>query len=208
MWTIGTKSNLETVVNEIRKQKSDIRDMYIAKRREMDTEKRKALDNTICEKIIASATYRFADVILAYMPKEDEINIRPILEKALSDNKKVAFPICEPDSKKMDFHFVNSLDELTIGTYGILEPSIESEMYSYEKYTKSSVICIVPAIVYDKKGYRIGYGGGYYDRYLSSFKGTTLGLAYYDFILKSVPKGRFDFAVDVLLSERGIYAKK
>ena len=63
-------------------------------------------------------------------------------------------------------------------------------------------------IEFDKDNYRLGYGGGYYDRYLSSFKGTTIGLAYYDFILKSVPKGRFDFAVDVLLSERGIYAKK
>ena len=155
MWTIGTKSDLEPVVNEIRKQKSDIRDMYITIRREMDSEKRKTLDNTICDKIIASATYRYADIILAYMPKEDEIDIKPILEKALSDNKKVAFPICEPDTKKMDFHFVNSLQDLSVGTYGILEPSKEFEMYSYENYPKCSVICIVPAIVYDKKGYRI-----------------------------------------------------
>lgn len=182
--------------------------MYIAKRREMPSEEKEKLDNCICEKICASATYRYADIILAYMPKEDEIDIKPVLEKALKDNKKVGFPICEPNNKKMEFHFVKSLDELKQGYYGILEPDENNEAYSYENSVKSNVVCIVPAIVYDKKGYRVGYGGGYYDRYLSSFKGTTLGLAYYDFILKSVPKGRFDFAVDVLLSERGIYAKK
>ena len=66
----------------------------------------------------------------------------------------------------------------------------------------------IPGIVYDKKGYRIGYGGGYYDRYLSSFKGTKVGVAYTDFIANSVPHGRFDLAVDVLITERGIYAKK
>lgn len=73
---------------------------------------------------------------------------------------------------------------------------------------RKNVICIIPGIVYDKKGYRIGYGGGYYDRYLSSFKGTKVGVAYTDFIANSVPHGRFDLAVDVLITERGIYAKK
>ncbi len=182
--------------------------MYIEKRRSMPSEDKKRIDNEICEKMISSVTYRYADVILAYMPKEDEIDITPVLQKALDDKKKLAFPVCEPETRKMTFHFVDSLSDLQESTYGIKEPSPDKEMYTYDKYVKSSVVCVVPAIVYDKKGYRIGYGGGYYDRYLSSFKGTTLGIAYYDFILKLVPRGRFDFAVDVLLSERGIYAKK
>lgn len=66
----------------------------------------------------------------------------------------------------------------------------------------------MPAVVYDRRGYRVGYGGGYYDRYFGKFKPTSVGVAYEEFILDSVPHGRFDISVDVVISERGIYAGK
>ena len=89
-----------------------------------------------------------------------------------------------------------------------MEPDLEN--YDLKKYEEQPepVHILVPGIAFSAGGYRLGYGKGYYDRYLSSFKGTKVGVAYTDFIANSVPHGRFDLAVDVLITERGIYAKK
>lgn len=193
---------------EIRKHKSEIREYYINKRRELPDEVKQEKDNKLCSNLLASATYRYAEVLLLYMPKADEVDIRPFAEGALKGGKRVAFPRCNPEDRSMVFHFVSSLSELTESTYGLLEPPAENEAFDPAECEKVNAICVVPGIVYDKRGYRIGYGGGYYDRYLSSFLGTKVGIAYYDFIANDVPHGRFDLAVDVLISERGIYAKK
>jgi len=62
----------------------------------------------------------------------------------------------------------------------------------------------LPAIIYDKKGYRLGYGKGYYDRFLSSVKGTKAGLIYSDFIIDEIPHGRYDLRADVVITEKGV----
>ena len=69
-------------------------------------------------------------------------------------------------------------------------------------------VCFVPGLVYDKAGYRLGYGKGFYDRYLSSFTGCTIGVVYSDYILPEVPRGRFDMSVDILLTEKGVKVTK
>jgi 5-formyltetrahydrofolate cyclo-ligase len=142
-----------------------------------------------------------------FYPKDDEIDIRPIAEAALAAGKKIAFPRCNPEDHSMVFYFVNSFDDLEPGSYNIMEPSETLPVFDKAMAETANVVCIVPAVVFDKKGFRIGYGGGYYDRYLSGFRGTKVGMAYRDFIVNSVPHGRFDLTVDVMMNERGLYAK-
>lgn len=192
---------------EIRKHKTEIREYYLEKRHALTDEFRRENNEKICRNMISSATFRYADIILMYYPKDDEIDLRPIAEAALSSGKKIAFPRCNPEDHSMIFHYVNSFDELMPGSYNIMEPSEDAPVFSLSETETSNVICIVPAVVFDKKGYRIGYGGGYYDRYLSGFRGTKVGMAYREFIVNSVPHGRFDLTVDVMMSERGLYAK-
>ncbi|MGN1095405.1 MAG: 5-formyltetrahydrofolate cyclo-ligase [Eubacteriales bacterium] len=192
---------------EIRKHKTEIREYYLEKRHALSPEFRAENNEKICRNMISSATFRYADTILMYYPKDDEIDIRPIAEAAFSAGKKVAFPRCNPEDHSMVFHFVSSLAELEAGSYNIMEPSANAPAFNIADAETSNVICIVPAVVFDKKGFRIGYGGGYYDRYLSGFRGTKVGMAYRDFIVNSVPHGRFDLTVDVMMSERGLYAK-
>lgn len=192
---------------EIRKHKTEIREYYLEKRHALTDEFRRENNEKICRNMISSATFRYADIILMYYPKDDEIDLRPIAEAALSAGKKIAFPRCNPEDHSMIFHYVNSFDELMPGSYNIMEPSEDATAFSLSETETSNVICIVPAVVFDKKGYRIGYGGGYYDRYLSGFRGTKVGMAYREFIVNSVPHGRFDLTVDVMMSERGLYAK-
>lgn len=190
---------------EIRKRKNEIRDKYRALREALDPAAKASMDEKICRNFMASATYRYASVLLMYAPKADEVDVMPIARQALTDKKKVAFPRCIPDTHDMDFFFVEDIDDMERGSYGLFEPS--DKLPIYDRGSGESAACIVPALVYDKKGYRLGYGKGYYDRYLSSFTGSKVGLIYSDFVLDEVPRGRFDLSVDFMVTERGIKVK-
>ena len=102
----------------------------------------------------------------------------------------------------MTFHYVTSLSELSPGRYGILAPPEENAIYTPIPTT----LCLVPGMVFDRHGYRIGYGGGYYDRFLRDFDGSAVGLVYRDHLLPSLPHGRYDLAVSALVTEDGILA--
>lgn len=193
---------------EIRKHKTEIREYYIEQRKNMSPEKKAELDDKLCRVILGSATYRYADTILMYYAKNDEVNINKVAWEAIKAGKKVAFPCSNPDDRSMVFRFVGGEDDFSVGPYGIFEPKEELEAFEVTGQLQSNVICIIPAVVYDRKGFRIGYGGGYYDRYLSAFKGTKVGVEYFDYVVGTVPHGRFDLAVDVLITEKGIYPKK
>ncbi len=188
---------------EIRKRKNDIREKYKALRMAIPPTKKAAMDEKICSFFLSLATYRYSSVILMYAPKSDEVNVLKIAERAIADGKQVAFPRCKPESHDMDYHFVTSLDQLEKGSYGLLEPPCELPIYDYKSSTVPSA-CIIPALVYDKRGYRLGYGKGYYDRYLGNFTGSKVGMIYSDYIIDSLPIGRFDLSVDFIVTEKGL----
>ncbi len=189
-------------MNEIRKRKNDIRTHYKQIRAELDRDKKAAMDEAICSYFTTLATYRYASVLLMYAPKKDEVNVYPLAERALADGKKVAFPRCIEETHDMNYHFVEDLSVLEKGSYGLLEPPSHLPVYDCE--SKATAACIVPALVYDSKGYRLGYGKGYYDRYLSGFTGSKVGMIYTDFIIDQLPRGRFDLNVDFLVTEKGL----
>lgn len=136
---------------EIRKHKTEIREYYIEKRRALEDTVKAEKDAKVSSNVVASATYRYADILLLYMPKADEIDIKPIALAALEAGKKVAFPRCNPDDRSMVFHYVSSLDELEESTYGLLEPKEDAEAFDKADCEKKNVICVIPGIVYDKR---------------------------------------------------------
>ncbi len=187
---------------EIRKRKNDIREKYKALRAAISPSDKALMDEKICNSFFSLATYRYADVILMYSPKADEVNILPIAECALADGKKIAFPRCIPESHDMEYHYITSLEDLKPGTYGLLEPT--ADLPVYDRASTVPTACIVPALVYDKHGYRLGYGKGYYDRYLGKYIGSKVGMIYSDYIIDSLPRGRFDLSVDFIVTEKGL----
>lgn len=190
---------------ELRTQKNKIRTHYIDKRKTLQPVIKRLCDEKICSLFMALVSYRYSETLLMYYPTSREIDVLPIARHALSSGKRIAFPCCDTKSHTMVFRFVTSLNQLTVtGTFGIPEPGDECPVYSREE--GAAAVCLVPGIVYDKKGYRLGYGKGYYDRYLPSFKGTKVGFVYSDFVINSVPRGRYDLAVDVLVTEKGVKA--
>lgn len=191
---------------EIRKYKIELRRKYLARRVAIPLERRAVMDEKICRNILASAAYRYADILLMFYPVKGEVDVMPVAHAARAAGKRVAFPRCCAEDHSMTFHFVDSEEELEISTYDLKEPRRDLPVFDPSKKDGGNVLCIVPAVVYDRQGYRIGYGGGYYDRYFGKFKLTSIGVAYEEFILKNVPHGKFDISVDVVISERGIYA--
>ncbi len=193
---------------ETRRYKMEIRKKYLEKRAALAPEVKAMRDERICRNILSSAAYRYADIVLMFYPMKGEVDIFPIMEAALASGKRVAFPRCKAEDRSMIFHFVTSKADFEEGAYGIMEPKPELPAFKTEMTEKENVLCLVPAIVYDRKGYRVGYGGGYYDRFFGKTRPASIGIVYEEFILKNVPHGRYDITVDVVVSERGIYASK
>ena len=184
----------------IRLEKKELRRHLRALRRELDPKTRLAWNRLLCEQILTLPCYQKAQILLAYDPIADEPDLRPVVEHALSVGKTVAFPVCDPETCTMCFRAVRSLDELSVGTYGICEPSETCP----EILDFSDALCLVPALAFDRSGFRIGYGKGYYDRFLAAHPTDTLGATYSVLIVDSLPCEPTDRAVSTLLTERGI----
>lgn len=190
---------------EIKTEKNRLRKKYKELRESLSASEKAKLDERICNRFMSLVSYRFADTLLLYAPIKGEIDIRPIATAALSAGKRVAFPRCIPENSEMFFHFVKSLDELLPASYGIPEPSPDAPVFDKnDEHSHENCICLIPALIYDKRGYRVGYGKGYYDRYLADFDGTKAGVIYSSCVMDTLPHGRYDLRVDFTVSERGV----
>ena len=190
----------------IKTQKTEIRLEYLQKRRAIAPEEKKLRDEKIAKLFLSSITYRYSRAVLLYAALEDEIDISDIAKAALASGKTVAYPKCNSADNTMEYRIIKSLDDLAPGTFDILEPRDECPVYDAARAQADHAVCIVPGVVFDTQGYRIGYGRGFYDRFLNGFAGVKVGLVYSDFILKTIPRGRFDLACDVMVSEKGVKA--
>lgn len=159
----------------------------------------KELSGRLCEKITSLDEYKLADAVLLYFPTRTEHDLTPLVSDALRQSKKVAFPVSNTDSLTLSFYEISSLDDLSSGAYGIPEPSSASAPIRPTKNT----LCIVPALAVDKDGYRLGYGKGYYDRFLEDFEGVTLCAVFSDLLCNSLPRLDTDIPVQIIVTERG-----
>lgn len=184
----------------LRTQKTELRQKYIEKRKAIPKEKKAAADAAICRRIAATVSFRFADTVMLYSALPSEIDLSELVTLALSQGKRVAFPRCVPGSPLMNFHTVTDLSTLQKGSFSIMEPPADSPIWTPTDSDKA--ICIIPGVIYDPTGHRVGYGKGYYDRYLSDKKVQRIGVVYDDFIVKSLPHGRYDLAVDLIVTEK------
>lgn len=185
---------------DIRKYKSDLRAKIKQNRREMDPKVKALLDSGVAKNVRKLYQYRSCSTVLVYVSTNIEIGTIEIINNALSDGKKVAVPRCIPDTRYMDFHYIKSIDELSPGMFSVLEPDENSP-----KVTDfTGCLMLVPGLMFDRSGYRLGYGKGYYDRYMSKFTGVSVGLAYTSELRYKMIHGRFDRPVDLIVTEKWI----
>lgn len=176
--------------------KSELRKRFRQLRKTISDKNKK--DFSICKIVLESNFFKNADQILCYYPLDNEINTIPIIEASLKCGKKTALPYCTDENGNMEFYYIHSLDDLKTGSYDIMEPDADM----CEKVTDfNHSLCIVPAFSFDKKGFRLGYGKGYYDRFLKKFTFNSIGLCYNSFLSDSLPADEHDIAVEYIATE-------
>lgn len=183
----------------IKEEKKALRRNFKMARLAMEQMQRQEMDDKILNRILQLWSYKEATTLFTYVSTEIEVDTRKLIRTALSQGKRVAVPYCIDHTCEMDFYYIHDFDDLIVRSFGVLEPKPGQ---CKKVQDLSNGLCIVPALAYDRSGYRLGYGKGYYDRFLNSFSGNTIGLIYTGFVVPKLPHGRFDQKVEILVSEK------
>ena len=188
--------------------KADFRKIVQTRRNTSDTvDLEKDLYNTkiITDRYLELDSYKEVEIIFVYSSMEKEIPTQRIINTAIKDGKKVALPkiiTCVKDGAKMDFVFINKDTKYKSGVYGILEPV--SDEFINVNDIKDKIEMLIPGLCFDLRGRRIGYGGGYYDRYLTKYpedKFHITALAYEYQMFESLPFAENDKSVNLIVTE-------
>lgn len=188
-------------MKDIREYKKKLRQRYRDYRTRLQPQVKSRLDSAILSRVTRLNQYVNTDLLLVYVSTPIEVDTRQLIQAALKDGKRVGVPRCVPDTRQMEFYEITSMQELSPGTFGVLEPQPDP---AHLLPRDPGGLCIVPALCYDESGYRLGYGKGYYDRFLAGYSGITLGICYADCVRGSLIHGRFDRPVQLLVTERFI----
>ncbi|MGN0544079.1 MAG: 5-formyltetrahydrofolate cyclo-ligase [Acutalibacteraceae bacterium] len=186
---------------DIRQEKNAIRSECRQYRADMGEADKQKLDTQIFNRFINLWRYRECKTLLTYVSSAIEVDTRVLISDALKRGKRVAVPRCIPGIHEMEFYYITSFGDLEKGAYGVLEP-VKSKCRRMTDYSEG--LCVIPALAFDENGYRLGFGKGYYDRFLSRFRGDTVGICYECCMQKQLPRGRFDRCADIVVTEKRV----
>ncbi len=190
-------------MQELIKEKNRIRKECKKCRLEMTQAERQCADDIIFENIKSILDFCSIKTLYCYVSSpEIEVDTLKLIDIALEKKITVAVPKCVSGSYTLEHFIITSMDQLKKGTFGIMEPDpliCEKLLPPYEG------ICIVPGLAFDAAGVRMGYGKGYYDRFLENFRGMKIGLCYENcFYSESIPHDSFDAVMDIIVTDRKI----
>lgn len=156
-------------------RKRELRRHFRAVRKNMGAEARSMADAVIEEQFCSLPVFEQSDVLLAYLDFGPEVRTRGIIERAWARGKVVALPWCVPGTHEMRWYKVTSFDALVRSKLGMEEP-VPDEANEQQLGTGEVMVALVPGLTFDEAGYRLGYGGGFYDTFLARFDGVSVGL--------------------------------
>ena len=181
--------------------KKELRAELIRLRKAMPPETRLDAEAEIFGRVVRCEQYKSYEALLIYVSDGIETDTRRLIRQALADGKQVFTPRCFKAEDRMTFHRITSFDDLEEGRFGLLEPKAHCEQYLPVK----NALCVTPALAYDLSGHRLGFGRGFYDRFLSDFEGFKLGICYDSFIIENVFRESFDIPVDMIITDKREY---
>ena len=152
--------------------KAELRKKILQEMKTLSQEQKQAMDQVLTERFLQHPFYQEAKTIATYLSFPHEFQTQELIEQALKDGKKVLIPKTYPKGR-MEF-VVYDPQQLKKTSFGLLEPQGDLEVVD----TSRIDLIHVPGLVFTREGYRIGYGGGYYDRYLENFAGQTMSTIY------------------------------
>ncbi len=179
--------------------KQTLRADVIARAKNLSPTYCREADEAICRWVIQSDAYDRAQTIFCYVGTEREIDTMRLIHIMMRDGKQVAVPLCV-EKGVMEARRIEGMGDLVSGRYGILAPRLNCQVVQPEELD----LVIVPCCTGTPRGERLGYGGGYYDRYLAKVKCPTMMLCRHQLEREDVPTQPHDVLMDYFVTERGI----
>ena len=178
--------------------KAELRKQVLQEMKAIPREQKQAMDQALTDQFLKHPFYQEAKLIASYLSFPHEFQTQELIEQALKDGKKVLIPKTYPKGR-MDF-VVYDPQQLVKTAFGLLEPQGDLEVVDASQID----LIHVPGLAFTMEGYRIGYGGGYYDRYLKHFPGHTLSTVYPCQIRDFIPENHDIPVQEVLIDERNL----
>ncbi len=155
----------------------------------------KRLSSIICDNVTKTDEYKTADTLCLYISINKEVDTMPLIKACIRDGKRIAAP--RISDGLMDFYYFDGMSELKPGFFDILEPTGD------ERVNLDNALVIMPGVAFDETKNRIGYGGGYYDKYLFEHDvENTIALAYEVQIVDKVEADSYDIKPDMIITEK------
>ncbi len=180
--------------------KNTLRKELLLKRKEIAKEKKAIYDKEISKKIIETDAFKNAEQVLVFSSTEFEFDTGLIVHCCRLQNKKVFYPLCTDRNGNMEFLKVENERDLQLGMYNISEPISTCEKY----IPHQNDLVIVPCLSANKNKNRIGYGKGYYDRFLNSFDGVSISPCYSEMIRSEIPTDEFDMKINIIVTDKEV----
>jgi 5-formyltetrahydrofolate cyclo-ligase len=182
----------------VQNQKAQLRQRCKAIRKALGEGMRGQASKSICAHLSAWNEFQSVETILTYMPIRGEADLRPLL--AEFSNKRWLLPRIIPGKEgRMVFHPYDP-NNLIVHPFGMAEPAPNLLQVSPAEIE----LVLAPGLAFDRSGWRLGYGGGFFDRFLQNFKGTSVGVVFQALLLESVPHGEYDIPMNWLVTENGL----
>lgn len=179
--------------------KKTVRKIVREQKKQLSSEEINKRTQNILKNLYEMDVYKNSERIYVYVNYNQEVNTSLLIEEGLKAGKEIMVP--RVDNERMDFYRIHSMKDLESGAYGILEP-----VYGCHPDDRYEGLMILPGLAFDRKYHRIGYGGGFYDRYLMEHPDFTRIALCYDFqIFDEIESEDYDIPVELVISENGCY---
>lgn len=181
--------------------KAELRNLFRSKRHNLSQADRNEASARIRTRLLGLPEVRLAKSVMLYVPTKNEVDTWPLLEHFWTVGVEVLLPRCRDDQPGfMDIHAVDNAAELGPGQFGLTEPILGLAPLVTEPEPD---IILVPALAFDRRGFRLGFGGGYYDRFLSRLacQHLRVGLAYDFQIAERLPAESWDIPVQRVITQ-------
>jgi len=184
--------------------KAEIRERMLQARRALADEVVAEKNRAIISRLEQLPEFAQAQAVLTYVSsKDNEVDTQGLIEDLLREGRMVLVPIAGRD-RVMVWSRLLSLDELAKGRFGILEPPPEARRIMDPP---GGAVAVVPGVAFTREGWRIGYGGGYFDTFLAGFAGTSIAIAFEAQMVESIPTDQHDVPMDMVVTEAAVYRR-
>lgn len=177
--------------------KAKLREQFLKQRLSLDPSVLASRSATLCEHLAEARPFLAARKVALYKSFRNEVDLHPLL--TLAPGKTYFLPKIDVTSKTMEFYRYGGQESLTQNAWGLFEPDGHGERLAADADT----LIVVPGLAFDKKGYRLGYGKGFYDRYLSGKMLMAIGVCLAEFVIESLPAETHDQAVQDVITDHG-----